>query len=37
LGEQQRRSAARRFHAAVGDFGDFFVDGNRPLDAHEIT
>src|SRR2546425_1258983 len=26
MSEQQRRPAARRLHAAVGDFRDFFVD-----------
>ena len=35
--EQQRRSAARRFHAAVGDFGDFLVDRYWALNAHEIA
>ena len=35
--EQQRGSAARGLHAAIGDFGDDAIDRNRLLDADQLA
>ena len=35
--EQQRFSAARLFHHAVGDFAQLEIDRDRLLDAYELA
>src|SRR5207249_5180691 len=37
LCEEQRRPAAGRFHATVGDFSDFLIDRHGTGDAREIA